>query len=237
MDQLIISLAYKFNGWGLALYVLVTTLLAGVLSGIIGIEREIKGQAAGLRTHVLVSVGCVLIMVVSIFGIGLASGQIDLSKGYIDPNLIKYDTARIAAGITAGIGFVSAGTIIRNGFSVRGLTTAATLWVCSGIGMACGCGLILEAMVPAAVTMGLLMGLLFHRKGDWEKKPSNQNHRSKGRRHHPRPSFAGGCEWFDHQKHRDFHRGFGNGRRSHCGPRFIRFAKLSSSFGRVLRVF
>ena len=171
MDQLIISLAYKFNGWGLTLYVLVTTLLAGVLSGIIGIEREIKGQAAGLRTHVLVSVGCVLIMVVSIFGIGLASGQIDLSKGYIDPNLIKYDTARIAAGITAGIGFVSAGTIIRNGFSVRGLTTAATLWVCSGIGMACGCGLILEAMVTAAVTMGLLMGLLFIERAIGKRSP------------------------------------------------------------------
>ncbi len=171
MDQGIISLAYRFNGWGLALYVLVVTLISGFLAGIIGIERESKGQAAGLRTHVLLAVGCSLLMVISIFGIGIASGQINLNDGSVNSSLLSYDTARIAAGITAGIGFVCAGTIIRTGLSVRGLTTAATLWVCAGIGMACGCGLVLEAIVVAAVTMALLLGLLSIEKAIGKRSP------------------------------------------------------------------
>lgn len=171
MDQFIVSLAYKYNGWGLALYILIVSLIAGFLAGIIGIEREMKGQAAGLRTHVLLSVGCTLLMVISVFGIGIASGQIDLSSGYLNDSLLSYDTSRIAAGIIAGIGFVCAGTIIRTGLSVKGLTTAATLWVCAGIGMACGCGLVLEAIVVAAVTMVLLIGLLYIEKVLGKRSP------------------------------------------------------------------
>ena len=171
MDKYIISLAYSFDGWGLALYILIVTLVSGLLSGVIGVEREMKGQAAGLRTHVLLSVGCTLLMVVSIFGIGIASGQINLSDGKINSNLLSYDTSRIAAGITAGIGFVCAGTIIRNGLSVRGLTTAATLWVSAGLGMACGAGLILEAIIVAIVTMGLLLGLLSIEKALGKRSP------------------------------------------------------------------
>ena len=173
MDEFIISLAYRYNGWGLALYILVVTLIAALLSGIIGIEREMKGQAAGLRTHVLLSVGCTLLMVISVFGIGIASGQIDLSSGQASLNgsLLSYDTSRIAAGIIAGIGFVCAGTIIRTGLSVRGLTTAATLWVSAGIGMACGCGLVLESIVVAGVTMALLMGLLYIEKVLGKRSP------------------------------------------------------------------
>ena len=171
MDQSIISLAYKYNGWGIALYILIVTLVSGVLSAIIGVEREIKGQAAGLRTHVLLSIGCTLIMTISIFGIGFASGQIDFSQGYIDASNLSYDTSRIGAGITAGIGFVCAGTIIRTGLSVRGLTTAATLWVSAGIGMACGSGLVLEAIIVAAVTMILLTGLLHIEKAIGKRSP------------------------------------------------------------------
>jgi putative Mg2+ transporter-C (MgtC) family protein len=170
MDEFIISLAYRYNGWGLALYTLVVTLIAAFLAGVIGIEREMKGQAAGLRTHVLLSVGCTLLMVISIFGIGLASGQINLSDGSINGNL-SYDTSRIAAGIIAGIGFVCAGTIIRTGLSVRGLTTAATLWVSAGIGMACGSGMILEAIAVALVTMVLLIGLLYIEKALGKSSP------------------------------------------------------------------
>ena len=171
MDQAISSLIYRFNGWGLVLYVLIVTLVAGLLSGVIGIEREMKGQAAGFRTHVLLSVGCALLMVVSIFGIGLVSGQIDLSTGAVEKNLVSYDTSRIAAGILAGLGFVCAGTIIRTGLSVRGLTTAATLWVCAGIGMACGSGLILEAIVVDVVTVALLSGLLYIEKAIGKRSP------------------------------------------------------------------
>lgn len=171
MDKAIVELAYRFNGWGLALYVLIVTLISGALSAVIGIEREIKGQAAGLRTHVLLSIGCTLIMVVSIFGIGYASGQIDFNTGYIDASLLSYDTSRIGAGITAGIGFVCAGTIIRTGLSVRGLTTAATLWVSAGIGMACGSGLVLEAIIVAGITMILLTGLLSIEKAIGKRSP------------------------------------------------------------------
>lgn len=170
MDEFIISLAYRYNGWGLALYTLLVTLIAAFLAGVIGIEREMKGQAAGLRTHVLLSVGCTLLMVISIFGIGIASGQINLSDGSINGNL-SYDTSRIAAGIIAGIGFVCAGTIIRTGLSVRGLTTAATLWVSAGIGMACGSGMVLEAILVALITMVLLVGLLYIEKALGKSSP------------------------------------------------------------------
>jgi putative Mg2+ transporter-C (MgtC) family protein len=170
MDEFIISLAYRYNGWGLALYTLLVALIAAFLAGVIGIEREMKGQAAGLRTHVLLSVGCTLLMVISIFGIGIASGQINLSDGSINGNL-SYDTSRIAAGIIAGIGFVCAGTIIRTGLSVRGLTTAATLWVSAGIGMACGSGMILEAIAVALITMVLLIGLLYIEKALGKSSP------------------------------------------------------------------
>lgn len=171
MDKAIVSLAYRFDGWGLALYILVVTLASGCLSAVLGIEREMKGQAAGLRTHVLLSIGCTLIMVVSIFGIGYASGQIDFTKGAIDASLLSYDTSRIGAGITAGIGFVCAGTIIRTGLSVRGLTTAATLWVSAGIGMACGSGLVLEAIIVTTITLALLLGLLSIEKAIGKRSP------------------------------------------------------------------
>lgn len=171
MDKEIISLIYRYNGWGLALYVLIVSLIAAFLASVIGIEREVKGQAAGLRTHVLLSVGCALLMVISIYGIGVATGQIDLSTGSVASDSISYDASRIAAGITAGIGFVCAGTIIRTGLSVRGLTTAATLWVSAGIGMACGCGLIIEAAIVAAITMALLMGLMYIEKIIGKRSP------------------------------------------------------------------
>jgi putative Mg2+ transporter-C (MgtC) family protein len=159
MDQAIIRLAYQFNGYGMALYVLLTTLLSGLISSFIGFERETRGQSAGLRTHVLLSVGCSLLMTISIWGIGLATGTIDLSTGSATGNL-TYDTSRIAAGIVAGIGFLCGGTILKNGISIRGLTTAATLWICAAIGMACGCGFVLEAMMAGGITMMFLIGLI-----------------------------------------------------------------------------
>ncbi len=171
MDKAIISIAYKFDGWGMALYVLIVTLIAGALSTCIGIEREAKGQAAGLRTHVLLSVGCALMMALSVWAIGLAQGY-DTSNWDIDRGLLNYDTSRVAAGIIAGIGFLSAGTIIKNGASVKGLTTAATLWICTGIGMACGVGFILEAIVVTAVALLFLFGLEFVEKWLYKRSPS-----------------------------------------------------------------
>lgn len=171
MDKAIISLVYKYDGWGMALYILIVTLIAGFLSIFIGIEREAKGQAAGLRTHVLLSVGCALMISISIWAIGLAQG-LDLKSWSADRNGINYDAARIAAGIISGIGFLSAGTIIKTGISVRGLTTAATLWICTGIGMACGCGFILEAIITTAVTLFFLTSLSFVERWLYKRSPS-----------------------------------------------------------------
>lgn len=97
-------------------------LLALLLGGLIGLERETLGRSAGLRTHILVSVGSALIMLISAYG--FPSG----------------DPARLAAQVVSGIGFLGAGTIMREGATVRGLTTAASLWVVAGIGLAAGAG-------------------------------------------------------------------------------------------------
>src|SRR5438045_3802502 len=100
--------------------------LAGLLGGLIGFEREVNSQPAGLRTHMIVSLGSCLIMLVSIHMSELAPG--------------RSDPARIAAQVVAGIGFLGAGAIMRSGLSVRGLTTAACLWTAAAIGLAVGCG-------------------------------------------------------------------------------------------------
>ena len=105
----------------------VALLLSVLLSGIVGFERQWRGQAAGLRTHVLVGVGSTLITLSSIeFGTGGAGG--------------KGDPARLAAQIVSGIGFLGAGAIIREGGTVHGLTTAASVWVVAAIGISVGGG-------------------------------------------------------------------------------------------------
>lgn len=111
-------------------------MLAALLGGVVGIERESLNRPAGLRTHILVCVGATLIMLVSI----------DLFRAYHEVSSV--DPGRIAAQVVSGIGFLGAGTILREGMTVRGLTTAASLWVTAGIGLAVGTGMV----VPAALT-------------------------------------------------------------------------------------
>ena len=120
-------------------------MLAGVLGGLIGIERELREREAGLRTHLLVSVGSALFTIVSAYGFHefLASGQA----------VVRADPTRIAAQIVTGIGFLGAGAIIRQGLSVRGLTTAATLWVVAAIGMATGAGYYSGAVITTALVL------------------------------------------------------------------------------------
>ena len=103
--------------------------LAAILSGLVGYEREIHGRLAGFRTHILVCVGSTLIMLTSMY-------IFEIYRGLATP-----DPARIAAQVVSGIGFLGAGTIIRFKASVRGLTTAASLWTIAGIGLAVGSGL------------------------------------------------------------------------------------------------
>jgi putative Mg2+ transporter-C (MgtC) family protein len=119
--------------------------LAAALGGAIGFERELRDREAGLRTHLLVCLGSALFTIVSAYGFRefLASGD----------QVIRADPTRIAAQIVTGIGFLGAGAIIRQGLSVRGLTTAATLWVSAAIGIAAGAGYYSGAVLGTVVTL------------------------------------------------------------------------------------
>jgi putative Mg2+ transporter-C (MgtC) family protein len=132
-------------------HVLLRLSLAAALGGAIGMERELRERQAGLRTHLVVCLGSALFTLVSAYGFRefLVSGG----------SLVRTDPTRIAAQIVSGIGFLGAGAIIRQGLSVRGLTTAATLWLVAAIGMATGAGYYSAALfttVGALLTLGPL---------------------------------------------------------------------------------
>jgi putative Mg2+ transporter-C (MgtC) family protein len=119
--------------------------VAAALGGAIGIERELREREAGFRTHMLVSMGAALFTLVSAY----AWGDFVFSQA----SGVTYDPTRIAAQIVTGIGFIGAGAIIRQGLSVRGLTTAATLWLVAAIGMACGAGFYWAAVIATAISL------------------------------------------------------------------------------------
>ena len=125
--------------------VTIRLVLAAVLGGAIGLERELREREAGLRTHLLVSVGAALFTLVSAYGFA------DFRYGF--ETGITLDPTRIAAQIVTGIGFLGAGAIIRQGLSVRGLTTAATLWAVAAIGLATGAGYFSAAVIATAVVL------------------------------------------------------------------------------------
>lgn len=130
-------------------------LLACALGGIVGLEREKTNRPAGFRTHVLVCVGAALAMMTGEF--------VFISYGIGDPS-------RIGAQVVSGIGFLGAGTILRAGFNVRGLTTAASLWAVSCVGLACGIGFYAGAVMCAiSITIVLVVFKRFERSG-WERK-------------------------------------------------------------------
>ncbi|MDD5561411.1 MAG: MgtC/SapB family protein [Candidatus Omnitrophica bacterium] len=126
------------------LQMIVRLLLTLFLSGAIGLERQVHRRDAGLRTHILVALGSCLIMLTSLY-------VFDIYK-----ETASLDPARIAAGVITGIGFLGAGTIIREPEGVRGLTTAASLWVVSGIGLAVGCGFNRMAVYATALVLIVL---------------------------------------------------------------------------------
>ena len=119
--------------------------LAAVLGGLIGMERELREREAGLRTHLLVALGSALFTIVGAYGFHafLDSGA----------SVVRADPTRIAAQIVTGIGFLGAGAIIRQGLSVRGLTTAATLWVVAAVGLAAGAGYYSAAVITTALVL------------------------------------------------------------------------------------
>jgi len=125
--------------------VVLRIVLAAALGGAIGLERELREREAGLRTHLLVSVGAALFTMVS------ASAWTDWR--FSNEEGLVFDPTRIAAQVVTGIGFLGAGAIIRQGLSVKGLTTAATLWVVAAIGMAAGVGYYWAALVTTALVL------------------------------------------------------------------------------------
>jgi putative Mg2+ transporter-C (MgtC) family protein len=135
-------------GWA---EILLRVFLAGVLGGAIGLERELREREAGLRTHLLVAVGAALFTMVSAYAWG--DWRFSNAEGLV------FDPTRIAAQIVTGIGFLGAGAIIRQGLSIRGLTTAATLWVVAAIGMATGAGYYAAAVITTVLVLVTLWPL------------------------------------------------------------------------------
>jgi putative Mg2+ transporter-C (MgtC) family protein len=129
-------------------HVLLRLAVAAGLGGAVGLERELREREAGLRTHLLVCVGSALFTIVSAYGFRdfLVHGG----------SVVRADPTRIAAQIVSGIGFLGAGAIIRQGLSIKGLTTAATLWLVAAIGMAAGAGYYDAAVIT---TLGALLTL------------------------------------------------------------------------------
>ncbi|GGB49777.1 MgtC/SapB family protein [Virgibacillus dakarensis] len=131
------------------LLIMLRVFVALVLSGVIGFERELKNHSAGFRTHILVGIGSCLMMLLSLYGF----------EAYIDRyDNIRFDPTRIPSYVISGIGFLGAGTIIVYGGTVRGLTTAASIWAVAGLGLVIGIGMYGTAVFT---TLVILLSLIF----------------------------------------------------------------------------
>lgn len=140
------------SGLGQTTEALFRLLVAGLLGGIIGAEREIRGHPAGFRTFMLVTIGAALAMIVSI--------SFAETTWLPDPaNQIRVDPARIAYGVMSGVGFLGAGTIIHSRSRVRGLTTAAGIWATAAVGMVVGFGMYVVGIAAAVMLLIALTAL------------------------------------------------------------------------------
>ena len=146
----------------LELTMVLRLIVAAVLGGIVGMERGSGDRPAGFRTHILVCVGSALFMLVSIYGFD----DIERVTTTLEDDIgTRRDTARIAAQVVSGIGFLGAGTILHEGLTIKGLTTAASLWIVSAIGLAVGSGMYLLSTVATMLTMLTLVTFR-----TWEKR-------------------------------------------------------------------
>src|SRR5881227_3775449 len=146
---LAVNLAKPGVSWG---DIVVRFLAAAALTGAIGIEREIAGQPAGLRTHITVGLGAALFGLLSVHGF----------DAYVAPrndNNYQIDVTRVASQVVVGVGFLGAGAILKEGASIRGLTTAASLWATAAIGLAVGLGSFLAATMTTAFLVVTFVGL------------------------------------------------------------------------------
>jgi putative Mg2+ transporter-C (MgtC) family protein len=123
-----------------SLEIVLRLIVATLLAAAVGYDREVRGKAAGIRTHVLIALGAAAFTLASVYGFASA------------------DAARIAAGVVTGVGFLGAGVIFRGGQTnaVAGLTTAASIWVTAGIGLAAGCGMYVLAVAVTALSVIVL---------------------------------------------------------------------------------
>lgn len=124
-------------------HILLRLLLAMLLGGLVGLERERSNHAAGLRTHILVCLGSALIMMLSIYGF----------KDFANEINVRIDPARLATAVITGVGFLGAGTILFTGKSITGLTTAASIWVVAAIGLAAGAGFFFASIISTVLVL------------------------------------------------------------------------------------
>lgn len=141
------------TSFGLDDDVIIRLVVAAVLGGLVGIEREASEQPAGLRTHIAVALGAGLFGVISTLGFD----EFDQARA---TSTLQADVTRVASSVVIGIGFLGAGMIFRQGSTIRNLTTAASLWVVAAIGLACGVGDVTTAAVATAI---LLLSLVLLR--------------------------------------------------------------------------
>ena len=132
---------------------LIRLFVAVILGFSLGLERELTNKYAGLRTHILVCLGACVFTLLSIYGFPTFA---DGDNVILEQATGVRDTARVAAQILTGIGFIGAGTVLRNGPMVFGLTTAATLWIAASIGMACGAGMFDVAVISTILSIAVL---------------------------------------------------------------------------------
>lgn len=136
--------------------IIMRVLAATLLGFAIGLEREITNKYAGLRTNILVCVGACVFTILSIYAFPTVVTN-DYANGI-------RDTARVAAQVVTGIGFIGGGTVLRHGANVFGLTTAATLWMAASIGMACGAGMYGLALMATIISILVLVSVRFFEK-------------------------------------------------------------------------
>jgi len=137
----------------LNLDIIIRVASALVLGALIGLERELTNKYAGLRTNILVCVGACIFTIISIYGFPIVpTSGVEFGTR---------DTARVAAQVVTGIGFVGGGAVLRHGATILGLTTAATLWIAASVGMACGAGMLGLASISTVLTIIILVSARF----------------------------------------------------------------------------
>lgn len=150
---------------GSTLDILLRVFSACMLGFAVGLEREMTNKYAGLRTNILVCLGACLFTIISIYGFPTVVTD-------EHANGIR-DTARVAAQVVTGIGFIGGGTVLRHGATVFGLTTAATLWMVASIGMACGAGLYTIAVISTIISIIILVSVRVFEKSMLIKSTKN----------------------------------------------------------------